>query len=128
MDCNKPANPMMTTANAIAGVAVMSGMAVAIKDTAQTALMTGSWGDWRKAATRGITTRAAGRRMNSAGAGLLDGPNHQMGRPIVRLETATQIRQHRVRIEVITDTVRQPEPSEAESGTTGGGKCMFSTI
>ena len=128
MDCNKVANPMTPTASAMAGVAVMSGIAVAMSDTAQTAFTMGIWGDWRNVATSGITTRAAGRSIKIAGEGLLDGPSHQMGRPMVRLETATQMRQHKVRTHEIKDTVRQPEPYGAEWGTDGGEKSMFSTI
>jgi hypothetical protein len=62
----------------------------------------------RMTAANGARTSTTGTATKTSGAGDVLGPSHQMGRPMVRLETATASMHANVPTQVTMRTVRHP--------------------
>ena len=71
---------------------------------------------------------ASGIVMNIGDAGEDDGPSHQMGRPIVRLEMATARRAPNTPAHVTVETVRHPSLGSTSIGSGGVSKSITATV
>ena len=108
MVASSAAPPTVHVAMAIAIRSNASGNPVAISSTEHTRDALAADPGLRITATRGTSTRPMGTATNNNGAGDVLGPSHQMGRPIVRLETATASMHANVPTHVTRRTVRHP--------------------
>ena len=125
MDSIKAATPMTTTAMEMAGFDAISAIPVPISASEQTQLAVVIWRGARNVAKRGMTTRASGIVMRNGDAGADDGPSHQMGRPMVRLEIATASNDPNTPAHVIVVTVRQPSLGSTSIGVGGDEKSIL---
>ena len=108
IDDARAANPMVRIAIAMAEFEPTSGIAETNSATDPARLTrTMQWGR-RIVTNRGVPIITMGISTYNTGAGLLLGPSHQIGRPMVRLEMATARTDARTPIQVINETVRQP--------------------
>ena len=71
---------------------------------------------------------ASGIVMKKGDAGEYDGPSHQIGRPIVRLEMATARRAPNTPAHVIVETVRHPSLGSTSIGSGGVSKSITATV
>ena len=71
---------------------------------------------------------ASGIVMKKGDAGVDDGPSHQMGRPIVRLEMATASRAPNTPAQVIVETVRHPSLGSTSIVSGGVSKSILATV
>lgn len=71
---------------------------------------------------------ASGIVMRKGDAGVDDGPSHQMGRPIVRLEMATASKAPNTPAHVIVETVRHPSLGSASIGSGGVSRSILATV
>ncbi len=79
-------------------------------------------------ATKGIRTMARGIVMRNGDAGVDDGPSHQIGRPMVRLEIATARRAPNTPAHVMVETVRHPSLGSTSIGAGGEAKSIHVTV
>lgn len=71
---------------------------------------------------------ARGIVMNNGDAGADDGPSHQIGRPMVRLEIATARRAPNTPAHVMVETVRHPSLGSTSIGVGGEAKSIHATV
>ena len=71
---------------------------------------------------------ARGIVMNNGDAGADDGPSHQIGRPMVRLEIATARRAPNTPAHVMVETVRHPSLGSTSIGAGGEAKSIHATV
>jgi hypothetical protein len=128
MDSIKAATPMTTTAMEMAGFDASSAIPVAISASEQTQLAVVIWRGERNVATRGTRTMARGIVMNNGDAGSDEGPSHQIGRPIVRLEIATASSAANTPAQVMVETVRHPSLGSTSIGVGGVSKSILATV
>ena len=128
MDSIKAATPMTTTARETAGFDASSAIPVAISASEQTQLAVVIRRGERNVATRGMRTMARGIVMRNGDAGADDGPSHQIGRPMVRLEIATARRAPNTPAHVMVETVRQPSLGSTSIGVGGESKSIIATV
>ena len=95
-------------AAAIAIRSKASGIPVASNSTDDTRETLVAMPGRRMTAANGAKTTTIGTATKTRGAGDVLGPSHQMGRPMVRLETATASMHANVPTQVTMRTVRQP--------------------
>ena len=79
-------------------------------------------------ATSGRRTRESGIVMKIGEAGEDEGPSHQIGRPIVRLEMATASRAPNTPAHVIVEMVRHPSLGITSIGSGGVSKSILATV
>ena len=128
MDSIKAATPMTTTAMDTAGFDASSAIPVAISASEQTQLAVVIRRGERNVATRGMRTMARGIVMRNGDAGADDGPSHQMGRPMVRLEIATASNAPNTPAHVMVETVRHPSLGSTSIGVGGVSKSILATV
>ena len=128
MDSIKAATPMTTTAIEMAGFDASSAIPVAISASEQTQLAVVIWRGERNVATRGTRTIARGIVMKNGDAGVEDGPSHQMGRPMVRLDIATASSAANTPAHVMVETVRHPSLGSTSIGVGGEAKSIHATV
>ena len=128
MDSIKAATPMTTTAMETAGFDASSAIPVAISASEQTQLAVVIRRGERNVATRGMRTMARGIVMRNGDAGADDGPSHQMGRPMVRLEIATASNAPNTPAHVMVETVRHPSLGSTSMGVGGVSKSILATV
>lgn len=128
MDSIKAATPMITTAREMAGFVASSAIPVAISASEQTQLAVVIRRGERNVATRGMRTMARGIVMKNGDAGADDGPSHQMGRPMVRLEIATASNAPNTPAHVTVETVRHPSLGSTSIGVGGESKSILATV
>ena len=128
MDSIKAATPMTTTAMETAGFDASSAIPVAISASEQTQLAVVIRRGERNVATRGMRTMARGIVMRNGDAGAEDGPSHQMGRPMVRLEIATASNAPNTPAHVMVETVRHPSLGSTSIGVGGVSKSILATV
>ena len=128
MDSIKAATPMTTTAMETAGFDASSAIPVAIRASEQTQLAVVIRRGERNVATRGMRTMARGIVMRNGDAGADDGPSHQMGRPMVRLEIATASNAPNTPAHVMVETVRHPSLGSTSIGVGGVSKSILATV
>lgn len=128
MDSIKAATPMITTARETAGFDASSAIPVAISASEQTQLAVVIRRGERNVATRGMRTMARGIVMRNGDAGADDGPSHQMGRPMVRLEIATASNAPNTPAHVMVETVRHPSLGSTSIGVGGVSKSILATV
>jgi len=128
MDSIKAATPMTTTAMETAGFDASSAIPVAISASEQTQLAVVIRRGERNVATRGMRTMARGIVMKNGDAGADDGPSHQMGRPMVRLEIATASNAPNTPAHVMVETVRHPSLGSTSIGVGGVSKSILATV
>ena len=128
MDSIKAATPMTTTAMDTAGFDASSAIPVAISASEQTQLAVVIRRGERNVATRGMRTMARGIVMRNGDAGADDGPSHQMGRPMVRLEIATASNAPNTPAHVMVETVRHPSLGSTSMGVGGVSKSILATV
>ena len=128
MDSIKAATPMTTTAMETAGFDASSAIPVAISASEQTQLAVVIRRGERNVATRGMRTMARGIVMRNGDAGADDGPSHQMGRPMVRLEIATASNAPNTPAHVMVETVRHPSLGSTSIGVGGVSKSILATV
>ena len=128
MDSIKAATPMTTTAMETAGFDASSAIPVAISASEQTQLAVVIRRGERNVATRGMRTMARGIVMRNGDAGADDGPSHQMGRPMVRLEIATASSAPNTPAHVMVETVRHPSLGSTSIGVGGVSKSILATV
>ena len=128
MDSIKAATPMTTTARETAGFDASSAIPVAISASEQTQLAVVIRRGERNVATRGMRTMARGIVMRNGDAGADDGPSHQMGRPMVRLEIATASNAPNTPAHVMVETVRHPSLGSTSMGVGGVSKSILATV
>ena len=128
MDSIKAATPMTTTAMEMAGFDASSAIPVAISASEQTQLAVVIWRGERNVATRGARTMTRGIVMRNGDAGADEGPSHQIGRPIVRLEIATASRAPNTPAHVMVETVRHPSLGSTTTGVGGVSKSILATV
>ena len=119
---------MTTTAMAMAGFDVSSAIPVAISASEQTQLAVVIWRGERKLATRGTRTMARGIVMKNGDAGADEGPSHQIGRPMVRLEIATASNAPNTPTHVMVETVRHTSLGSTSIGVGGVSKSILATV
>ncbi len=71
---------------------------------------------------------ASGIVMKKGDAGVDEGPSHQMGRPIVRLEMATASSAPNTPAHVIVETVLHPSLGSTAIGSGGVSKSIHATV
>ena len=71
---------------------------------------------------------ARGIVMKKGEAGFEDGPNHQIGRPMVRLEIATASSAPNTPAHVMVETVRHPSLGSTSTGVGGDSKSILATV
>ena len=128
MDSIKAATPMTTTAREMAGFEASSAIPVAISASEHTQLAVVMWRGERNVATKGARTMTRGIVMKNGDAGADDGPSHQIGRPIVRLEIATASRAPNTPAHVMVETVRHPSLGSTSTGMGGVSKSILATV
>ena len=128
MDSIKAATPMTTTAREMAGFDASSAIPVPISASEQIQLVVVIWRGERSVATRGIRTMARGIVMRHGDAGFEDGPSHQIGRPMVRLEIATASNAPNTPAHVMVETVRHPSLGSTSIGGGGEAKSIPATV
>ena len=128
MDSIKAATPMITTATETAGFDASSAIPVAISASEQTQLTVVIRRGERNVATTGMRTMARGIVMRDGDAGADDGPSHQMGRPMVRLEIATASSAANTPAHVMVETVRHPSLGSTSIGVGGVSKSILATV
>jgi len=128
MDSIKAATPMTTTAREMAGFDASSAIPVAISASEHTQLAVVMWRGERNVATRGARTMTRGIAMKNGDAGVEDGPSHQIGRPIVRLEIATASSAPKTPAHVMVETVRQPSLGTTSIGVGAVSKSILATV
>ena len=128
MDSIKAATPMTTTAMEMAGFDASSTIPVAISASEHTQLAVVIWRGARSVATNGTRTMARGIVMKNGDAGADDGPSHQIGRPMVRLEMATASSAANTPAHVIVETVRHPSLGSTSTCVGGVSKFILATV
>jgi len=128
MDSIKAATPMTTTAMEMAGFDASSTIPVAISASEQIQLAVVIWRGARSVATNGTRTMARGIVMKNGDAGADDGPSHQIGRPMVRLEMATASSAANTPAHVIVETVRHPSLGSTSTCVGGVSKSILATV
>jgi hypothetical protein len=128
MDSIKAATPMTTTAMEMAGLEASSANPVAISASEQTQLAVVIWRGERNVATKGARTMTRGMVRKNGDAGADDGPSHQIGRPIVRLEIVTASSAPKTPAHVMVETVRQPSLGSTSIGVGGVSKSILATV
>ena len=128
MDSIKAATPMTTTAMEMAGFDASSTIPVAISTREQAQLAVVIYRGERNVATKGTRTMASGIVIKSGDAGADDGPSHQMGRPMVRLEIATASSAANTPAHVMVETVRHPSLGSTSIGVGGVSKSILATV
>jgi len=128
MDSIKAATPMTTTAMEMAGFDASSTIPVAISASEHTQLAVVIWRGARSVATNGTRTMARGIVMKNGDAGADDGPSHQIGRPMVRLEMATASSAANTPAHVIVETVRHPSLGSTSTCVGGVSKSILATV
>ena len=128
MDSIKAATPMTTTAMEMAGFDASSTIPVAISAREQAQLAVVIYRGERNVATKGTRTMASGIVIKSGDAGADDGPSHQMGRPMVRLEIATASSAANTPAHVMVETVRHPSLGSTSIGVGGVSKSILATV
>jgi len=86
------------------------------------------WRGERNVATRGARTMTRGIVMRNGDAGADEGPSHQIGLPIVRLEIATASRAPNTPAHGMVETVRQPSLGSTSIGVGGVSKSILATV
>jgi len=119
---------MITTAMEMAGFDVSSTIPVAISASEHTQLAVVIWRGARSVATNGTRTMARGIVMKNGDAGADDGPSHQIGRPMVRLEMATASSAANTPAHVIVETVRHPSLGSTSTCVGGVSKFILATV
>ena len=71
---------------------------------------------------------ARGIVMKKGEAGFEDGPSHQIGRPMVRLEIATASSAPNTPAHVMVETVRHPSLGSTSTGVGGDSKSILATV
>lgn len=71
---------------------------------------------------------ARGIVMRNGDAGADDGPSHQMGRPMVRLDIATASNAPNTPAHVMVETVRHPSLGSVSIGAGGVAKSILATV
>ncbi len=71
---------------------------------------------------------ARGIVMKNGDAGAEEGPSHQMGLPIVRLEMATASKAPNTPAHVMVETVRHPSLGSTSIGSGGVSKSILATV
>ena len=66
--------------------------------------------------------------MKNGDAGAEEGPSHQMGLPIVRLEMATASKAPNTPAHVMVETVRHPSLGSTSIGSGGVSKSILATV
>ena len=128
MDSIKAATPMTTTAMEMAGFDASSVIPVAISASEQTQLAVVIWRGERNVATSGTRTMTRGIVMKNGDAGAEDGPSHQIGRPMVRLEIATASSAAKTPAHVMVEMVRHPSLGSTSIGVGGVSKSILATV
>lgn len=128
MDSIKAATPMTTTAREMAGFDASSAIPVAISASEHTQLAVVMWRGERNVATRGARTMTSGIAIKNGGAGVDDGPSHQIGRPMVRLEIATASNAPNTPAHVMVETVRHPSLGSTSIGVGAVSKSILATV
>jgi len=111
-----------------AGFDASSAIPVAIRASEQTQLAVVIWRGERNVATKGARTMTRGIVMKNGDAGADDGPSHQIGRPMVRLEIATASNAPNTPAHVMVETVRQPSLGSTSIGVGGASKSILATV
>lgn len=119
---------MTTTAMEMAGFDASSTIPVAISASEQIQLAVVIWRGARSVATNGTRTMARGIVMKNGDAGADDGPSHQIGRPMVRLEMATASSAANTPAHVIVETVRHPSLGSTSTCVGGVSKSILATV
>ena len=119
---------MTTTAMEMAGFDASSTIPVAISASEQVQLAVVISRGERNVATKGTRTMASGIVIKSGDAGADDGPSHQMGRPMVRLEIATASSAANTPAHVMVETVRHPSLGSTSIGVGGVSKSILATV
>ena len=119
---------MTTTAMEMAGFDASSVIPVAISASEQTQLAVVIWRGERNVATSGTRTMTRGIVMKNGDAGAEDGPSHQIGRPMVRLEIATASSAAKTPAHVMVEMVRHPSLGSTSIGVGGVSKFILATV
>jgi hypothetical protein len=112
----------------MAGFDASSTIPVAISASEQIQLAVVIWRGARSVATNGTRTMARGIVMKNGDAGADDGPSHQIGRPMVRLEMATASSAANTPAHVIVETVRHPSLGSTSTCVGGVSKSILATV
>ena len=119
---------MTTTSMEMAGFDASSVIPVAISASEQTQLAVVIWRGERNVATSGTRTMTRGIVMKNGDAGAEDGPSHQIGRPMVRLEIATASSAAKTPAHVMVEMVRHPSLGSTSIGVGGVSKSILATV
>jgi hypothetical protein len=112
----------------MAGFDASSVIPVAISASEQTQLAVVIWRGERNVATSGTRTMTRGIVMKNGDAGAEDGPSHQIGRPMVRLEIATASSAAKTPAHVMVEMVRHPSLGSTSIGVGGVSKSILATV